>query len=209
MRLKKSSSGTVGPRIGGGGRAQRWSSKREPCRRKSLSCVSSWAQIRYYFTSQISLCTTSGMTYLALDQHVEKVVVRLRAVSVGHEVVEHGLVAVLIEPEAGQAAPCCWRLLELLAVSARDVSRLWYRCRKMWWGERLTARNCVVFQISRVKIVESWTYISWWLWVATLSHCLVIACCPCIVLNSVGRPCGCSGSGLAGRRNPRLQACRD
>lgn len=47
------------------------------------------------------------MTYLALDQHVEKVVVRLRAVSVGHEVVEHGLVVVLIEPEAGQAAPCC------------------------------------------------------------------------------------------------------
>lgn len=47
------------------------------------------------------------MMYLALDQHVEKVVVRLCAVSVGHEVVEHGLVAVLIEPEARQAAPCC------------------------------------------------------------------------------------------------------
>lgn len=30
MRLKKSSSGTVGPRAGGGGGAQRWSSRREP-----------------------------------------------------------------------------------------------------------------------------------------------------------------------------------
>lgn len=30
MRLKKSSSGTVGPRTGGGGGAQRWSSRRDP-----------------------------------------------------------------------------------------------------------------------------------------------------------------------------------
>lgn len=30
MRLKKSSSGIVGPRTGGGGGAQRWSSKRDP-----------------------------------------------------------------------------------------------------------------------------------------------------------------------------------
>lgn len=41
------------------------------------------------------------MTYLALDQHVEEVVVGLRAVCVGHEVAQHDLVAVLVEPEAG------------------------------------------------------------------------------------------------------------
>lgn len=45
--------------------------------------------------------------YLALDKHIEEVVVRLSVVSVGHQVAEHGLVAVLMEPEAGQASPCC------------------------------------------------------------------------------------------------------
>lgn len=44
---------------------------------------------------------------LALDEHIEEVVVRLGVVSVGHQVVEHGLVAVLMEPQAGQASPPC------------------------------------------------------------------------------------------------------
>lgn len=44
---------------------------------------------------------------LAFDKHIEEVVVRLGIVSIGHQVAEHGLVAVLIEPEAGQASPCC------------------------------------------------------------------------------------------------------
>ena len=45
--------------------------------------------------------------YLALDKHIKEVVVGLSAVGVGHQVAEHGLVAVLIEPEAGQTPPCC------------------------------------------------------------------------------------------------------
>lgn len=45
--------------------------------------------------------------YLALDKHIEEVIIRLSTVSVGHQVAEHGLVAVLIEPEARQASPCC------------------------------------------------------------------------------------------------------
>lgn len=45
--------------------------------------------------------------YLALDKHIEEVVVRLRTVRVGHQVAEHGLVAVLVESEAWQASPCC------------------------------------------------------------------------------------------------------
>lgn len=43
---------------------------------------------------------------LALDKHIEEVVIRLCVVSIGHQVAEHGLVAVLIESEAGQASPC-------------------------------------------------------------------------------------------------------
>lgn len=45
--------------------------------------------------------------YLTLDEHIEEVVVRLRTVRVGHQVAEHGLVAVLVESEARQASPCC------------------------------------------------------------------------------------------------------
>lgn len=46
MRLKKSSSGTVGPRAGGGGGAQRWSSKREPCKVGGGNSASVWHQVR-------------------------------------------------------------------------------------------------------------------------------------------------------------------
>lgn len=52
-----------------------------------------------------------GIGYLALDEHIEELVVWLGAVSVGHQVAEHGLAVVLIEPEARQASSCCRRLL--------------------------------------------------------------------------------------------------
>lgn len=41
------------------------------------------------------------LCYLALDQHVKEVVVRL---SVGHQVVEDGTVAILMKSEAGQVS---------------------------------------------------------------------------------------------------------
>lgn len=43
--------------------------------------------------------------HLALDEHVEEVVVGLGVVGVGHQVAEHRLVAVVVEPEAGEAPP--------------------------------------------------------------------------------------------------------
>lgn len=63
----------------------------------------------FFFKHCVSL---SSIKHLTLDEHIEEVVVRLGTVSVGHQVAEHGLVAVLIEPEAGQASSsCCWQLL--------------------------------------------------------------------------------------------------
>lgn len=45
--------------------------------------------------------------YLALDEHIEEVIIRLGAVGVGHQMAKHSLVAVLLEPEARQTSPCC------------------------------------------------------------------------------------------------------
>lgn len=45
--------------------------------------------------------------YLALDEHIEEVIIRLGAVGVSHQVAKHSLVAVLLEPEARQTSPCC------------------------------------------------------------------------------------------------------
>lgn len=101
MRLKKSSSGTVGPRTGGGGGAQRWSSRREPYRKRSIFS---------HFVSKAAHSYSVG--YLAFDEHVEEIVVRLGVVGVGHEMTQNRLVAVLIEPEARQASPRCRRVLQ-------------------------------------------------------------------------------------------------
>ena len=51
--------------------------------------------------------TIGRIGYLALDEHIEELVIWLGAVSVGHQVAEHGLAVVLIEPEARQASSCC------------------------------------------------------------------------------------------------------
>lgn len=86
----------------------------------------------------VSILFCSG--YLALDEHVEEVIVGFGAVGVGHQVAEHRLVTALIEPEAWQASSCCWRLLYPPALGHRHVYRLWHGYRER--TEFSTGRLC-------------------------------------------------------------------
>lgn len=65
-----------------------------------------------------------GIGYLALDKHVKEILVGLSAVGVGHQVAEHRLVAVLVEPETRQASACCRRLLQPPALGSGHVCGL-------------------------------------------------------------------------------------
>lgn len=79
--------------------------------------------------------------YLALDEHVEEVIIGFGAVGVGHQVAEHRLVTALIEPEAWQASSCCWRLLYPPALGDWHVYRLWHGYRER--TEFSTGRICI------------------------------------------------------------------
>lgn len=129
MRLKKSSSGTVGPRVAGGGGAQRWSSKREPWEGK---CGEMKPQHPVYVTLNLISAAQRAAdptTYLTLDEHIEEVVIGLGAVGVGHQVAEHGLVAALVESQTRQTSSCWGRVAQPPARGAGDVDRLRCSCR--------------------------------------------------------------------------------
>lgn len=66
-----------------------------------------------------------GVTHLALDQHVEEVLVRLCPVAPSHQVAQHRPVVALIESETGETSAGCQRPLR---AAARDVGRLRHGC---------------------------------------------------------------------------------
>lgn len=143
MRLKKSSSGTVGPRMGGGGGAQRWSSKRDPCK---IDIKHSILWFHGFYSDMLRLICRNAYSvsfkhirHLALDKHVKEIIVRLGAVSVGHQVAEHGLVTALIKPQAGQTPPCGGRLLHPSTLT-RDIGRVWHGWERIKSGTRKTVR---------------------------------------------------------------------
>lgn len=94
---------------------------------------------------------------------------------------------------------------------AADVSSTRRPCAPDTFADSDTAteRELSSVQEGFVFSMNTCTYTSWWPVAVTPDHCLMITCCPCSVLSSAGRPCGCSGSDSAGQRSPRLRAYRD